>query len=108
MNGISEGILAGITMLGGLCAFIYWVFCLLEKRLEQKIDFFTGNFDRKIEQVKQQSDYNFNHLEQKIDNLSSRLEEVIHEQKDQRNRTDQLYQILINLVSDQKSPRTNP
>lgn len=38
MNEFYEGLIAGIAMLGGLCAFNYWVFNLMEKRLEQKLD----------------------------------------------------------------------
>lgn len=90
MHEFFDGLIAGIAMLGGLCAFIYWVFNLLEKRLEGKIDHLEKN------------------LEQKIDRISTRLDEVIIEQADQRKRTDQLYQTLIQLVSERKAPTTNP
>lgn len=114
MDHFYEGIVAGITMLGGLCAFIYWVFSLLEKRLETKIEGKFNQFDAKFEQI----DGKFEHLETKIDDISSRLNEAIHEQAarhneamleqaNQRKRTDQLYQILIDLVQKQ-APRTNP
>lgn len=85
MNEFYEGLISGVALLGGLCAFNYWVFTLLEKRLEEEMG----------------------HLEHKIDNISSRLEEVIHEQADQRKRTDQLYQIVIDLLQS-RSPKTNP
>lgn len=38
MNAFIEGILATVAILGGLCGFIYWVFGVMEKRLEIKID----------------------------------------------------------------------
>lgn len=97
MNKFYEGLISGVAMLGGLCAFIYWVFNLLEKRLELKIDLLEGKFEGK-----------FNHLDQKIDGISARLDKAISEQADQRKRTDQLYEILINMISDQKNTRTNP
>ena len=33
-----EGIIAGLGMLGGLCAFNYWIFSMMEKRIESKVD----------------------------------------------------------------------
>lgn len=38
MEEFYQGMIAAVAMLGGLCAFIYWVFNLMEKRLELKID----------------------------------------------------------------------
>lgn len=38
MGEFYQGLIAGIGMLGGLCAFNYWVFQLVEKRLESKLD----------------------------------------------------------------------
>lgn len=38
MNQFLEGMIAAIAFLGGLCTFIYWVFGLMEKRLETKLD----------------------------------------------------------------------
>ena len=38
MTPFIEGILAAVAILGGLCSFIYWVFAMMEKRLETKID----------------------------------------------------------------------
>jgi len=97
MNEFYEGIIAGIAMLGGLCAFNYWVFNLLEKSLEIKIDAKFVTIEGKID-----------HLEQKIDSIAQRLDEAVIEQTNQRQRSDQLYQILINLIADQKMPRTSP
>ena len=33
-----EGIIACMAVLGGLCGFIYWVFGIMEKRIENKLD----------------------------------------------------------------------
>lgn len=38
MNEFVQGILATVAVLGGLCGFIYWVFGVMEKRLELKIE----------------------------------------------------------------------
>lgn len=38
MSPFVEGIVASVAILGGLCGFIYWVFCMMEKRLEVKMD----------------------------------------------------------------------
>jgi hypothetical protein len=38
MNEFYQGLIAGIGMLGGLCAFNYWVFMMMEKRLEEKLE----------------------------------------------------------------------
>ena len=38
MSTFVEGIIAAVAILGGLCGFIYWVFGVMEKRLEMKID----------------------------------------------------------------------
>lgn len=107
MQEFYEGLISGVAMLGGLCAFIYWVFTLLEKRIEMRIDVLESKFTH-FEQRFTQMDEKFIHVEKKIDALTSRLDDVILEQADQRKRTDQLYQVLINLVSDSKLPRTNP
>ena len=82
------GVLAStLTIFLGCFAFMYYLMNMFEKRLETKID----------------------HLAEKIDGVSKRLDEVASEQADQRKRTDQLYQILINLVSsNQKTPQTSP
>jgi hypothetical protein len=38
MSEFYQGIIAAVGILGGLCAFNYWVFSLMEKRIEDKID----------------------------------------------------------------------
>ncbi len=38
MDSFLEGVIAAVAILGGLCGFIYWVFGMMEKRLEVKID----------------------------------------------------------------------
>jgi hypothetical protein len=45
MNEFYQGILSTIAFLGGLCGFIYWVFGLMEKRLEMKLDLFENRLD---------------------------------------------------------------
>lgn len=47
MNEFYQGLIAGLGMLGGLCAFNYWMFQLLEKRLDGKF----GSFDDKIDKI---------------------------------------------------------
>ena len=129
MNEFYEGLISGIAILGGLCAFIYWVFNLLEKRIEVKMDLVEIKLEQKFDKVKlevnqqfkevdqrfeqvdqrfEQVDQRFDHLEQKIDTIVKRMDETLHEQANQRKRSDQLYEILINLVSDKKIPKTNP
>lgn len=41
-----EGILACMAILGGLCGFIYWVFGMMEKRLETKLDAVSSDVHR--------------------------------------------------------------
>jgi hypothetical protein len=38
MNEFFQGVIAAVGLLGGLCAFNYWAFGLMEKRIENKID----------------------------------------------------------------------
>lgn len=38
-----SSVVAGIAILGGLCAFQFWVFNLLEKKLESKLDSISGD-----------------------------------------------------------------
>lgn len=64
MNEFYGGIIAGIGMLGGLCAFIYWVFSLMEKRMEMKMeklsdDIHTIAMDLKEERRNQTHLYKF-------------------------------------------------
>jgi hypothetical protein len=41
-----EGVIAAIALLGGLCGFIYWVFQIMEKRLENKLDSVGSDVNR--------------------------------------------------------------
>ncbi len=38
MSEFIEGILATVAILGGLCGFNFWIFGVMEKRLEMKIE----------------------------------------------------------------------
>jgi hypothetical protein len=38
MNEFYGGIVAGVAILGGFCAFMYWVFALMEKRQDEKLE----------------------------------------------------------------------
>ena len=93
------GVLAStLTIFLGCFAFMYYLMNMFEKRLETKID----HLAEKIDSIT-------NRLDEKIDVVTKRLDEVANEQADQRKRTDQLYQILINLVTNnQKTPQTSP
>lgn len=41
MNEFFQGIFAAVGMLGGLCAFTYWMFLMMEKRIDLKLDAIT-------------------------------------------------------------------
>lgn len=43
MNEFYQGVSAAISILVGLCAFNYWVFNLMEKRLEIKLNLAKKN-----------------------------------------------------------------
>jgi hypothetical protein len=38
MDLFYEGLIAGVSILGGICAFNYWMFSMMEKRLDLKLD----------------------------------------------------------------------
>jgi len=38
MDQFYQGIIATLAMLGGLCGFNYWMFLMMEKRLDIKLD----------------------------------------------------------------------
>jgi hypothetical protein len=52
MEEFYQGLIAGITMLGGLCAFIYWVFSLMEKRIELKLDSVSSDVHKLVEDLR--------------------------------------------------------
>lgn len=77
MTEFYQGILACATMLGGLCAFIYWVFNLMEKRLELKIDIMASQFN----------------------SLSESVKIIADEVREERKRTDHLYMFVLDSVT---------
>lgn len=46
MENFFAGIGACIAILGGLCAFVYWMFGIMEKRLESKLDSVSCDISR--------------------------------------------------------------
>lgn len=73
MNEFYQGLIAGLGMLGGLCAFNYWMFQLLEKRLDGKLDIFSS----------------------KIDLLSDDVHSIMQELKEDRRNKDRMYQFVL-------------
>lgn len=49
-----EGILATMAILGGLCGFIYWVFLMMEKKLEEKITTIATDVTRIANELKEE------------------------------------------------------
>ena len=68
MDAFYQGIISGITMVGGMCAFNYWMFNMMEKRIDHKLDMMTAD----------------------IHTLVSDMDEG-------RRRTDKLYEMFIEL-----------
>lgn len=54
MNEFIQGILATMAVLGGLCGFIYWVFGVMEKRLEIKFDTIAGDVHRIADELREE------------------------------------------------------
>jgi len=54
MSEFFGGMLACAGVLGGLCAFIYWVFNLMEKRLEVKFDTMSTEIHKIAEEMKEE------------------------------------------------------
>ena len=54
MESFCQGIIASVTILGGLCAFIYWVFALMEKRLELKIESISSDVHKIAEELREE------------------------------------------------------
>lgn len=46
METFLQGFLSCMAFLGGLCAFIYWVFQIMEKRIESKLDSVSSDVHR--------------------------------------------------------------
>jgi hypothetical protein len=73
MNQFFEGILAAMAFLGGLCGFIYWVFGLMEKRLEMKIGL----------------------MENRLDSVASDVHRIANELREERRSKDALYKFVL-------------
>jgi hypothetical protein len=70
MEQFYQGIIASVTMLGGLCAFIYWVFALMEKRLELKIEGIASDVHKIAEELREErrsKDYLYKFVIENID-----------------------------------------
>ena len=74
MSPFVEGILATVAILGGLCGFIYWVFGVMEKRLEVKID-----------------------------SIASDVHKIATELREERRSKDALYQFVLDHCGNKKS-----
>jgi hypothetical protein len=73
MNEFYQGVYAALGMLGGLCAFNYWMFAMIEKRLELKI----GGMSEKLEMMNQD------------------IHGLINELKEERRAKDLMYQFVL-------------
>lgn len=73
MNEFYEGLIAGIAMLGGLCAFNYWVFNLMEKRMEAKLD----------------------NVSKEVDNVATDVHRIADELRQERLSKDALYKFVL-------------
>ena len=51
MNEFYQGIIAAVGMLGGLCAFTYWMFHMMEKRIDLKLDSITHDIHRLVNDI---------------------------------------------------------
>lgn len=80
MEEFYQGIVSAVAILGGLCTFIYWVFNLMEKRLDIKIDSLANDVRRIADELKE-------------DRLRSQ-----EEFREERRSKDYLYQFVINNV----------
>jgi hypothetical protein len=69
MTDFYQGVIASVAILSGLCAFIYWVFNLMEKRIELKLEI-----------------------------VSSDVQKIANELREERKSKDYLYQFVINNV----------
>jgi hypothetical protein len=54
MNPYIEAIIGTMAVLGALCTFIYWVFGLMEKRLEAKIDAIACDVHRIADELREE------------------------------------------------------
>ena len=54
MEEFYQGMIASVGILGGLCAFIYWVFNLMEKRIELKLESVANDVHRLVEDLREE------------------------------------------------------
>lgn len=54
MSSFFEGIITAVAFLAGLCTFMYWVFNLMEKRLEAKIDVISNDVHRIADELREE------------------------------------------------------
>jgi len=54
MHEFYQGLIAGVGILAGMCAFNYWVFNLMEKRIEDKIDKIGNDVGSVVAEMKQE------------------------------------------------------
>lgn len=73
MNEFIQGVLATVAVLGGLCGFIFWVFGLMEKRLEMKMSV----------------------LENTIDTIAVDVNRIANELREERRSKDALYKFVL-------------
>ena len=73
MNEFFQGILTSMGFLGGLCGFIYWVFGLMEKRLEMKISL----------------------MENRLDSVAADVHRIANELREERRSKDALYKFVL-------------
>lgn len=88
MTEFYQGFIGCVTLLGGLCAFIYWVFALMEKRLELKIDHSLSVFQLDLES-----------LSSSLNSVASSVKIIADEVQEQRKRTDHLYMFVLDSVN---------
>jgi len=54
MDQFFQGIIATVSVLGGLCAFIYWMFNLMEKRFETKLESISSDVHKIAEELREE------------------------------------------------------
>jgi ATP-dependent protease HslVU (ClpYQ) peptidase subunit len=54
MEHFYHGLIVFVALLGGLCTFIYWVFGLMEKRLEAKLESVGSDIHRIADELKEE------------------------------------------------------
>lgn len=54
MIEFAQGALASVAFLGGICGFIYWMFNLMEKRFENKLDNVSNDIARIADELREE------------------------------------------------------